>query len=176
VSARNVLEATKTIVDLSTRTLAAGQAHVDRHASGHIIRLAEEQSRRIVHAAQADLAQRACLRWVELLYDRQGDTWWNVREDGLIQLAPPWSRTRRTRYGLSEPQSRILLRIVRDLITALDHEKLRLYWYSEPNQRYALNRRHFPTQEKALEWQKTIGAITPTMWHAYSVKYPGGRL
>jgi hypothetical protein len=169
-----VISKAQMLTELSVRTLAAGQAHVDRHASGHIIRLAEEQSLRVVHTAQAQLAQRACERWIELLYDRQGDTWWNVREDGLIRLAPPWSRTRRTRYGLSEPQARILLRIVRDLIDALP-ERRQLYWYLDMHQRYALNRSRFPNQEIAIEWQKTIGAITPTMWHTYATKYPGGR-
>ena len=86
--ASNVLEATKTIAHLSAATLAAGQAQVDRHASGHIIRLAEEQSLRVIHAAQSDLAQRSCERWIELIYDQTDGPWWNLREDGLIKLAP----------------------------------------------------------------------------------------
>jgi hypothetical protein len=171
----NILEATKTIAELSARTIAAGQAQVDRHASGHIIRMAEEQSLRVVHAAQADLAQRACERWLELLYDVRDDVWWNVREDGLIRLAPPWSRSRRTRYGLSEPQARILLRIVRELLGQLP-ERRQLYWYMPEYQRYALNRSRFPRVEMALEWQRSIGAVTAAMWHTYSNKFPGGRL
>lgn len=171
----NMMEATKTIVQLSAATLAAGQAHVDRHASGHIIRLAEEQSLRVVHAAQADLAQRACERWIELLYDVRDDVWWNVRDDGLIRLAPPWSRSRRRHYGLSEPQSRILLRIVRDLIGQLP-ERRQLYWYMPEYQRYALNRSRFPRIDVAMEWQRSIGAINAAMWHTYCNKYPGGRI
>jgi hypothetical protein len=148
---------------------------VDGHASGQIIRLADEQGLRVLHAAQADLAQRACERWLELLYDRTGDLWWNVRDDGMIRLAPPWSRTRRRHYGLSEPQSRILLRIVRDLINQLP-ERHQLYWYAEAHQRYVLNRSRFATVERALEWQRSIGLIKATTWHHYSVKFPGGRL
>jgi hypothetical protein len=173
--ASNVMEATRTIAQLSAATLAAGQAQVDRHASGHIIRLAEEQSLRVVHAAQADLAQRSCERWIELLYDVRDDVWWNVREDGLIRLAPPWSRSRRRAYGLSEPQARILLRIVRELLGQLP-ERRQLYWYMPEYQRYALNRSRFPHVEQALEWQRSIGAVTAAMWHTYSNKYPGGRL
>lgn len=173
--ASNVMEATKTIVQLSAATLAAGQAQVDRHASGHIIRMAEEQSLRVVHAAQADLAQRSCERWIELLYDVRDDVWWNVREDGLIRLAPPWSRSRRRAYSLSEPQARILLRIVRELLGQLP-ERRQLYWYMPEYQRYALNRSRFPRVEMALEWQRSIGAVTAAMWHTYSNKYPGGRL
>jgi hypothetical protein len=171
----SVLDKVKIISELSTRTLAAGQAQVDRHTSGHIIRLAEEQSLRVVHAAQADLAQRACERWIELLYDVRDDVWWNVREDGLIRLAPPWSRSRRRHYSLSEPQSRILLRIVRELIGQLP-ERRQLYWYMPEYQRYALNRSRFPRVELAMEWQRSIGTITPAMWHTYSNKYPGGRI
>lgn len=171
----NVLEATKTIATLSAATLAAGQAKVDRHASGHIIRLAEEQSLRVIHAAQADLAQRSCERWIELLYDVRDGVWWNVREDGLIQLAPPWSRSRRVRYGLSEPQSRILLRIVRDLVGQLP-ERHQLYYYLDLHQRWALNRHFFPSVERALEWQRSKGRISPAMWHEFSKRYPGGRL
>ncbi len=170
-----VIDKAKLITEMSVRTLAAGQAQVDRHASGHIIRMAEEQSLRVVHAAQADLAQRACERWIELLYDARDDVWWNVREDGLIRLAPPWSRSRRRAYGLSEPQSRILLRIVRDLITQLP-DRRQLYWYMPEYQRYALNRSRFPRLDLAMEWQRSIGAITAAMWHTYSNKYPGGRL
>ena len=173
--ASNVMEATRTIAQLSAATLAAGQAQVDRHASGHIIRLAEEQSLRVIHAAQADLAQRSCERWIELLYDQQDGPWWNVRDDGLIRLAPPWSRSRRRAYGISEPQSRILLRIVRDLIGQLP-ERHQLYFYADLHQRWALNRRHFPTVERALEWQRSMGRITPAMWHEFSKRYPGGRL
>ena len=33
----------KIITDLSIRTLAAGQAHIDNHASGQIARLADDQ-------------------------------------------------------------------------------------------------------------------------------------
>jgi len=171
----SVLDKARIVTELSTRTIAAGQAQVDRHASGHIIRMAEEQSLRVVHAAQADLAQRSCERWIELLYDVRDDVWWNVREDGLIKLAPPWSRSRRTRYGLSEPQSRILLRIVRELLGQLP-ERRQLYWYMPEYQRYALNRSRFPRVEQAMEWQRSIGAVTAAMWHTYSNKYPGGRL
>lgn len=171
----DVIRKAHLIGELSTRTLAAGQAKVDRHASGHMVRMAEEQGLRVVHEAQADLAQRACERWIQLLYEHEGDTWWNVRDDGLIWLAPPWSRSRRRHYGLSEPQSRILLRVVRELVGQLP-ERHQLYYYVDLHQRWALNRRFFPTVERALQWQQTMGKITATMWHAFSKRYPGGRL
>jgi hypothetical protein len=170
-----VINTAKTITELSARTLAAGQAQIDRHASGRILSMAEAQSRRVIHAAQADLAQRACERWLELLYDQENGVWWNVRHDGLIQLAPPWSRRRCRSYGLSEPQARLLRRIVGELVGQLP-ERMLLYWYSEPHQRWVLNRSRFPSADAALNWQRTVGRIGPTMWHAYSVKYPGGRL
>jgi hypothetical protein len=174
MSAR-IIEATKTLADLSARTLAAGQAHVDSHASGKIINLAEEQSQRVVHAAQADLAQRSIERWLELLYDVEGDTWWNVRHDGLVKKAPPWSRSRHGSYGLSEPQARLLRRYVYELIVQLP-ERRQLYFYAESHQRWALNRKFFPRLELALEWQRSVGLIRPRTWHHYSVQYPGGRL
>jgi hypothetical protein len=169
-----VIRAAQTIADLSARTLAAGQAHIDSHASGRIIRLAEEQSLRVVHAAQADLAQRAIERWIELLYDTEGGVWWNVREDGMTLKAPPWSRSRRRSYGLSEPQARLLRRIVGDLVAGLPVTR-QLYYYLPQHQRWAINRSRFPTLDMALEWQRTLGAIRAATWHTYSVRYPGGR-
>lgn len=171
----NVIEATKTIAKLSGLTLAAGQARIDQHASGRIIRMAEQQSLRVVHAAQADLAQRAVERWLELLYDTRDDIWWNVRSDGLVRLAPPWSRSRHGAYGLSEPQARLLRRIVGELVGQLP-ERRQLYFYLELHQRWALNRNRFQTLAAALEWQRSVGAITAPMWHEFSVKFPGGRL
>lgn len=173
MSAR-VIEAVATLTELSARTLAAGQARVDAHASGRILSMAEAQSLRVVHAAQADLAQRAIERWLELLYDADGPTWYNVRSDGMCLLAPPWSRSRRRSYGLSEPQARLLRIIVGDLVEQLP-ERMQLYYYLPAHQRWALNRRSFPALAAALEWQRSKGLIKAQTWHHYSVKYPGGR-
>lgn len=171
----NVIDVTKSIAELSARTLAAGQARIDQHASGHLSRMAEQQSLRIVAAAQADLAQRACERWLETLYDgADANTWWNVREDHMIRLAPPWSRSRRTSYGLSEPQARLLRRIMIDLVTAMP-ERRQLFWYDAPSQRYYLNRRFFPTLPGALEWQHGPGRVTAVLWYSYGTRHPGGR-
>jgi len=172
--ARGVLRAARTITDLSARTLAAGQARIDAHASGKLVQMAEAESLRVVAAAQADLAQRSIERWLELVYDQRDGIWWNVREDGMIRLAPPWSRSRRKSYGLSEPQARLLYRIVTDLRAHLP-ERRWLYWYSPAHQRYVLNRSRFPTLANALEWQRSVGSITPAMWYSFGVKYPGGR-
>lgn len=171
----NVIDTAKTIAELSARTIAAGQARIDQHASGHLSRMAEQQSLRIVAAAQADLAQRACERWIETIYDGAlQNVWWNVRDDHLIKLAPPWSRSRRTSYGLSEAQSRLLRRIVVDLVDAMP-ERRQLYWYVPEVQRWFLNRRFFPTVEGALEWQRGPGEITAVLWYSYGVRHPGGR-
>jgi hypothetical protein len=172
VTRAGVLRVASTITDLSARTLAAGQARVDEHASGKIIKIAEEQSARVYHAAVADLAQRAIEKWLELLYDTEGGVWWNVREDGLVKKAPPWSRSRRRSYGLSEPQARLLRCIVGDLAVGPPRQ---LYYYIKPHQRWALNRVRFPTLAAALEWQRGPGRISANLWHTYSVKYPGGR-
>ena len=170
-----VIRAAKQITVLSGKTLAAGQAEIARHGQELVGRIAEEQGLRVVAAAQADLAQRSVERWIELLYQSDNGVWYNVREDGLIWLAPPWSRTRRKHYGLSEPQARLLLRYVRELLDALPDQR-RLYYYLSDYQRYALNRHRFPTVQDALHWQQTVGAITPARWRAYQQKYPGGRL
>ena len=69
----------------------------------------------------------------------------------------------------------MLYRIVADLIDHLP-ERRQLYYYVPAMQRYFLNRRFFPTAASAMEWQRTIGAIKPGMWHAFACKYPGGRL
>lgn len=170
----DIIRATRKIGLLSARTLAAGQARIDRHVSGRMAQAAEAESLRVLHAAQADLAQRAVERWIELLYDQRDGVWWNVRADGLIKLAPPWSMSRRTSYGLSEPQARLLRRITRD-ITANLPEHRRLYFYATQHQRYVLNRRRFPALDAAMDWQRTTGKITPALWHGYSARYPGGR-
>lgn len=175
ITRAGVLHVAGQIVELSARTLAAGQARIDQHASGHMSHMAEAQSLRVLHAAHADLAQRACERWIELLYDgADTNTWWNVRDDNMIRLAPPWSRSRRRSYGLSEPQARLLLQIIRDLIAGLP-ERRQLYYYMPAMQRYALNRSRFPTLAAALDWQRSVGAISATLWHLYSTRYPGGR-
>lgn len=174
VTRAGVLHAVATVADLSARTLAAGQARIDSHASGKLAQIAEDQSLRVIHAAQADLAQRAVERWIELLYDTGGGVWWNVREDGLAKKAPPWSRSRRRSYGLSEPQARLLRRIVGDLLAKPPYN-YKLYRYSKSHQRWFLNRDLFPTLDAALDWQRGPGRISAALWHSYSVRYPGGR-
>ena len=52
VTRAGVQHAVGQIIELSAQTLAAGQARIDRHASGHISRQAEVQSLRVIHAAQ----------------------------------------------------------------------------------------------------------------------------
>jgi hypothetical protein len=168
------MQTARAISELSARTLAAGQARIDQHASGRIIKLAEEQSLRVVHEAMADLAQRGIEHWLELLYDVQGSVWWNVRADGMVLKAPPWCMSRRAAYGLSQPQARLLRIIVIDLIAHLPVTR-QLYYYLPQHKRWAVNRSRFPTLALALEWQRTLGAIRPATWHAYSVEYPGGR-
>lgn len=174
VTRAGVLHAANQIADLSARALAAGQARIDSHASGKLAEIAADQSLRVIHAAQADLAQAAVERWIELLYDGAPDLWWNVRADGIARLAPPWSRSRRRSYGLSEPQARLLRLIVADLAATLP-ERRQLYYYAAGAQRWSLNRRFFPTLAAALEWQATVGKISPPAWHTYSIRHPGGR-
>lgn len=175
VTRAGVLHVASQIVDLSARTLAVGQARIDSHAAGRLAQAADDQSLRVYHAAVADLCQRACERWLELLYDgaESGD-WWNVRSDGMIRKAAPWSRSRRKSYGLSEPQARLLQIVTSDQRAGLP-ERRQLYYYLAQHQRYALNRSRFPTLAAAIDWQRTVGAIGSGLWHSYATKYPGGR-
>lgn len=173
----NIIQTARTITALSGRTLEATNAKVAAYGTRKMAEKAEIESRRVVAAAAAQLAQSALERWIELLYHRSADgrTWYNVRQDNMIWLAPPWSRSRCGAYRLSEPQARLLLRIRQDNIDPLP-ERMQLYIYSPVHQRFFLNRHRFPTVEAALEWQRTVGAITTDMWHEFNQKYPGGRL
>jgi hypothetical protein len=168
------MQTARTITELSARTLAAGQARIDQHASGRMKKQAAVESQRVVHEAMADLAQRDIEHWLELLYDVQGGGWWNVREDGMAIQAPPWCMSRCAAYGLSQPQARLLRIIVGDIVDRLPLTR-QLYYYLPQHKRWFINRSRFPTPESALEWQRTLGAIKPAMWHAYSLEYPGGR-
>jgi hypothetical protein len=175
--AGNVMQAATTIVELSTRTLEATNARVAGYGTRRMAERAEVESRRVVAAAAAQLAQAALERWISLLYHRSDDgrTWYNVRSDNMIWLAPPWSRSKCGAYRLSEPQARLLLRIRQDNIDPLP-ERMRLYIYSPVHQRFFLNRHRFQELAAALEWQRTVGAVTTDMWHEFNEKYPGGRL
>lgn len=168
------IHATRVIAEYSGRALAVAQAKIDSHASGKLAQMAEEQSLRVIAAAQSDLAQAAIERWLTLIYDQSGGVWWNVRDDHMIMLAPPWSRSRRTSYGLSEPQTRLLCIIVHDLCSNLP-ERRQLYWYSKPHQRWFISRRFYPTLDDAIGWQRTTGCITPVLWYGFGRRYPGGR-
>jgi hypothetical protein len=170
----NIARATKQISDLSLKTLAAGHVQVAGYGQRKLAAWAEEEQARVLAAAQSDLVQCAMERWLELLYDCDGNVWYNVRFDGMIQLAPPWSRSRRKQYGLTEPMARLLALYTQDLIGALPARR-RLYVYLPAHQRYGLNRESFPTFTLAREWQQTVGRITPAAWRSYQVRYPGGR-
>lgn len=173
----NVICTANTLTQLGTRTLEATNARVAGYGTRRMAERAEVESRRVVAAAAAQLAQAALERWISLLYHRSEDgrTWYNVRSDNMIWLAPPWSRSKCGAYRLSEPQARLLLRIRQDNIDPLP-ERMQLYIYSPVHQRFFLNRHRFVTVESALEWQRTVGAITTDMWHEFGEKYPGGRL
>jgi hypothetical protein len=177
VDITNIIGTANTITSLSMRTLEASNAKVAGYGTRKMAKKAELESRRVVVAAVAELAQAAMERWVTYLYDRSDDgkTWWNVRSDNMIWLAAPWSRSRYSAYQLSERQGRLLLRIRIDNIDPLP-ERMKLYVYSEMHQRFFLNRHRYPTLESALEWQRTVGAISAEMWHEFSERYPGGRL
>ncbi len=164
--------AANAVATASTRTMAAGQAHVDAFVRDKLGQAATEEGLRVVAAAQAELAQRAVERWLELLYT---DAQFNVRAvDGQIRLAPPWSRTRRVNYHLTEPQARTLRFIVVDLLAMLP-ERRRLFWYDATARRWVLNQRNFPTLDAALAWQRGPGQITPASWRAAQDQYPAGR-
>ena len=76
--------------------MAAGQAHVDAFVRDKLGAAATEEGLRVVAVAQAELAQRAVERWLELLYT---DSRFNLRTvDNQIRLAPPWSRSRRVNW------------------------------------------------------------------------------
>lgn len=173
----NIIYTANTLTTLGARTLEATNAVVAGYGTRKMGERAEIESRRVVAAAAADLAQAALERWISLLYHRSddGQTWYNVRSDNMIWLAPPWSRSRCGAYRLSEPQARLLLRIRQDNIDPLP-ERMRLYIYSPVHQRFFLNRHRFQTLESALEWQQTVGAVTTDMWHEFGEKYPGGRI
>ena len=164
--------AAQTIATASTRTVAAGQAHVDAFVRDKLSAAATEEGLRVVAVAQAELAQRAVERWLELLYT---DARFNLRSvDNQIRLAPPWSRSRRVNYHLTEPQARTLRWLVVEVLDALPARR-RLFWYDAGATRWVLNRDRFPTLDTALAWQRGPGAITPAAWRAAQERYPAGR-
>lgn len=171
-----VAHAAGRIADLSAKTIAAGQARVAAFGQDKLGERADEAGFRAVATAQADLCQRAVERWLELCYERNGSVWFNLRStDGMIRLAPPWSRTRRVNYHLTDPQARLLRLVVLEVLGALPlHRKP--YFYDPAPQRWYLNRQRFPTVDAALDWQRGLGAITPSMWRKMQERAPGGRL
>lgn len=173
----DIIRTANTITALGTRTLEATNAKVAGYGTRKLSERAELESRRVVAAAAADLAQTALERWIKLLYHRSedGQIWYNVRTDHMIWLAPPWSRSRYSAYGLTEPQARLLLRIRKECFDTL-HISMQLYVYSPVHQRFFLNRHKYPTLDLAIRWQQTTGAITTDMWHTFNERYPGGRL
>lgn len=173
----DIIYTANTLTKLGARTFEAANAKVSGYGTRKIGERAELESRRVVAAAAAALAQAALERWIKLVYHRSddGQIWYNVRQDNMIKIAPPSSHSRCAAYRLSEPQARLLLRIRKDNIDPLP-ERMKLYIYSPKHQRFFLNRQRFPELAAALEWQRTVGAITVDMWHEFNERYPGGRL
>ncbi len=164
--------AANAVATASARTVAAGQAHADAFVRDKLGAAATEEGLRVVATAQAELAQRAVERWLELLYV---DARFNLRTvDNQIRLAPPWSRSRRVNYQLTEPQARLLRWVIVETLAALPARR-RLFWYDAGATRWALNREKFPTLGDALAWARGPGAITPASWRAAQERYPAGR-
>ena len=82
----------------------ATMAKVDKFVKAAVGDAAAVQSRRVLAAAQAELANRAMRRFVELLYDETegGANLWNVGDGGRVLIPTPWSRTRHASYGLTD--------------------------------------------------------------------------
>src|SRR4051812_12555679 len=86
--------------------VAAG-AKVERFVREKVSEVVAVQSRRVIATAQLELANRALIRFMELLYEADLDgRLFNVADNGRILIPTPWSRWQHQSYGLTDHNSR----------------------------------------------------------------------
>ena len=149
-------------------SLASGAA-VEQFTRQRLGDAAALESRRLVATAQAELANRAMVRFVELLYDADNGRLYNIRsETGRILIPMPWSRSRCYDYGLTDHAGRILRSIV---TTTLASAPARYRWLSLAGGQWHVDLVRYPTQTAVSEWL-TKFAITSTLWLTHADALP----
>ncbi len=150
---------------------AATAANVDQFVRSRVNQAAAVQSGRILATANAELANRALTRFIELLYDGAGGTLYNVAVDGRIKIAAPWSRTRYADYGLSDHGARVLRSVITWRLAQLP-SKHQLLWCN--GSRWFLNLARFPDLAAAGAWLGQF-PVTPELWHSHNETLPRRR-
>ena len=145
----------------SARWPLATAAKVDRFVKNKVGAAAEVQSRKVAAAAQAELANRAMRRFVELVYDETSEgVLCNLGDGGRVLLPAPWSRTRHRAYGLSDHGARVL----RIIITAkLDAMPAKYRLLTCEGGRWYLNM-EFGSLGAGLGWLRSRGKVSPDDW------------
>ncbi len=151
------------------RWSVASGAVVERYTRERLADAAAVESRRLVATAQAELANRAMVRFAELLYDADNGRLYNIRrETGRILIPMPWSRSKCHSYGLTDHASRILRSIV---VANLDGSPSSLRWLRLAGGQWHVDLRRFPSVATANEWVLKF-AITPTIWLRHADALP----
>ena len=134
----------------ATRWPLAAAARVDTFVKQRVSEAAGVQSRRVLAAAQAELANRALRRFIELLYETGADgRLYNVADDGRALIAAPWSRTQHAAYGLTDHQGRVLRRVLASKLASLGW-RWRLFVLDRRGPRVKLG--IFSDAAAALDW------------------------
>lgn len=152
------------IVKVTSSALNVMNARVDAYARRSTLRQVNDLSRKALMVAEADLAQAAIERWLEVLYDVHDGVLCNVDSSGVVLVPPPWSRTRHNDYGINSSQAVILLRVVK--LYSQIPKRMRPYFYNIDTQRWHLNLVGFPTLQSALQWQQSTALISAKTWNA----------
>lgn len=153
----------------SGRWSVAATAKVDGFVRERVRAAAALQGRRVVATAHAELAQRALVRFVQLLYDAgAGGRLYNVAQDGRIRIPVPWSRVHHADYGLTDRDGRILYSMVSWRLEQLP-SRHQLMWRN--GRWWILNLARFPTHDQAGAWLAQF-PITPELWDEHAGKVP----
>ena len=156
----------------STRWPVASAARVDRFIKQKVGDAATVQSRRVLAAANAELANRALRRFFELLYDETADgALCNLGQDGRVLIAAPWSRTRHAAYGLTDHAARVLRSVITARLAAMPW-RFQIMHLDADSGRWCVNLKHYGNLPAALDWLAQHGAVTSDLWLKHNDAMP----
>lgn len=155
----------------SARWPAATAARVDKFIKQKVGDAAGVQSRRVLAAANAELANRALHRFFELLYDETADgVLCNIGEEGRVLIPAPWSRTRHDAYGLTDHGARVLRSIMTARLAAMPW-RFQVMHLDAAAGRWRVNLKHYGNLAAALGWLDQW-PVTADLWLKHNDAMP----
>lgn len=123
-------------------------------------RVAQNVSKKVTAAAQAEVIREAMARFITTVYEVDSmNRFWNVTEYGRIEISCPWSRKGSKKWGVRRIHAEILKHSM--MIT---QNKRTPFIFDDIEHRWYLDLENYRDATAALQWLDQFN-INGDMWH-----------